>query len=293
MKLPSFSFYRTGTWAALAFLILFSGKCDKGIYEQPCGAPCKYGDRLIYVQTHGVKDPDRLDLILDSLGLRRRSDFNVEARYLRAPQLGLKWLGERKVEMSLSEYNKRLNADLELFTRERNYFYREVLYSEKALDGERKTLHKLRKALHIDLGEEGEVIGYVADLCSAYESGCEKAYPSIIPNHKFGIEVNAPEATRWNRDSVIEHFPFLEDYDVSFYGEGENGQARFYTDEKEGTVSFGIDLKKLSCIEIQELAFRLGSHRDIRGMKGGSALEMATPIGCSEKEVERRERPDL
>lgn len=273
------------TLAALTLLLFGAGKCNKRIYDEPCGAPCKYGKHLVYLQTNGIKDPERLELILDSLGFQRRSSYEVEPRYLIAKDLGIKWLGEKTRKMSLSEYNKRLNAGMELFNPERDYFYREILYSKEPLTGENERVYKLRKALHMDLGEKNDIIGYVADLCSAYQSGCEKAYPSILPVHKFGVEVRNPPATEWNRDSVFKHFPFMEEMDVRFSGKGKEA---FLTDKRERTVSFGIDLKGMSCPEIQELAYRLGSHPDLKGMKGGSALESATPVGCSKEEVKER-----
>lgn len=285
-----FSPINPGLWAILSFLLFFGGECDKKVYEEPCGAPCKYGEHMVFLQTNGVRDPDRLESILDSLGFQRRSDVKVEARYLIGREWGIKWLGERSETMTLSEYNKRMNAGIKLFDPTRDHFYREVLYSEKKLTGEEERLYKLRNALHMDLGERNDVIGYLADLCSAYEDGCEKAYPSIVPVHQFGVEVKNPPATEWNKDSAYEHFPFMERMEVSFY---KAGKEKFFTDETERTVSFGIELKGLSCTQIQELGYRLGSHPDIRGLKGGSALESATPIGCSEEEVKERERPDL
>ncbi len=277
----------------LSFFLLAGGNCDKKVYQQPCGSPCKYGDHLIYVQTTGLKDTARLQAILDSLGLQRKADFKVEARYLIANELGIKWLGERKEKMTLSEYNERLNADLELFAPGMDYFYREVLYSKEKLTGERETLTKLREALNMQVRSEDDIIGYVNDLCSAYQSGCEKPYPSIIPIHKFGVKAANPPATQWTRDSVLKNFPFMKDMDLSFYGTREKGGAKFYTNERERTVSFGIDLKGLSCQEIQKLGYKLGGHPDIRGMKGGAALPKATPIGCSKKEVKRRKEADL
>ncbi|MFB6258505.1 MAG: hypothetical protein ABEH38_07410 [Flavobacteriales bacterium] len=277
----------------MIFLLFFAGDCDDKIYQQPCGAPCKYGDHLIYLQTTGIRDSTRLENILDNLGLQRRSDFMVEPRYLISGKLGIKWLGEYQKEMTLNEYNNRLNANIELFAPERNYFYREILYSKKPLTGERQTLYKLREALNMDLRGKKDAIGYVGDLCSAYESGCEKAYPSIIPIHKFGVEVNNPAKTQWNKDSLYAHFPFMKEYNLKFYREWEKGSAKFYTDKERGTVSFGIDLRNLSCVKIQNLAIRLGTDSDIRGLKGGSALEMATPVGCSKEEVKRRRKPDL
>ncbi len=217
----------------------------------------------------------------------------MEPRYLISGDLGIKWLGEYKKEMTLSEYNERLNEGIELFSPKNNYFYREILYSEQKLDGERKVLYKLRKALHMDLGSKNDAIGYVGDLCSTYHDGCEKAFPSIIPIHKFGVEAKNPARSKWNVDSVHHHFPFMEEYEVSFYGQPQHGEARFYTDRKKGTVSFGLDLRSLSCIEIQNLAIELATHPDIRGIKGGSMLEMATPIDCGKEEVERRKKPDL
>lgn len=283
-----------GHLSAFALIFLLArGQCGNKIYEHPCGAPCKYGDHLIYLQTSGIRDPERLEKILDSLGLQRGGEFMVEPRYLVAGDLGIKWLGEYKKEMTLSEYNRRLNAELELFAPENRYFYREVLYSDQRLDGDRQILFKLRKALHMNLGNKDDAIGYVGDLCSAYDHGCEKAFPSIIPIHKFGVEAENRARTEWNIDSAYEHFPFLEEQDVSFYGQPQHGEARFYTDREDGTVTFGLDLRGLSCIEIQNLAINLGIHSRIEAIKGGSVLEMATPIGCEEQEVKRRKKPDL
>jgi hypothetical protein len=285
-----FSSLKPPSLAAFVFLLFFAGECDKKIYEEPCGAPCKYGKHMVFLRTNGVKDPDRLEDILDSLGFERRSNVKVEPRYLIGRKWGIDWLGERTRRMTLSEYNERLNAGIELFDPARDYFYREVLYSEKELTGDDERVHELMDALHMDLGERNDVIGYLADLCSAYEDGCEKAYPSVVPVHQFGVEVHNPTATEWNKDSAYDHFPFMERMEVSFY---KAGKEKFFTDETDRTVSFGIELRGLSCTEIQELGYRLGTHPDIRGLKGGSALESATPVGCSEEEVEERKRPDL
>lgn len=275
---------------AILFLLLSSETCQEGAYQQPCGAPCKYGEHLIYLQTEGIRSEERLERILDSLGLERNpSDFQVEAWYPR--KIG--WLGEKKKEMSLAEYNERLNGGIELFSSHRDHFFRELLYSEKPLTGERQTLYKLRKALHMELGDKNDAIGYVADLCASYDDGCEMAYPSIIPIHKFGVKVKNEARSRWNRDSALENLPFLKEYDVSFYGETEGGKGKFFTDEEEGSVSFGISPRKLSCREIQSLAFRFSRHPRTMGMEAASSLEMATPVGCEKEEVKRREKPDL
>lgn len=195
--------------------------------------------------------------------------------------------------MSLAEYNEQLNRGIEFFSPERDYFFREILYSEKPLTGKRQTVSKLRQALHMDLGDKGDAIGYVADLCASYDDGCEMAYPSIIPVHKFGVKVANPPGKEWNRDSAIKNLPFLEDHDVKFYGETQSGEGKFYTDPETGNVTFGIDPKNLSCKEIQGLAFQFAQDPKTLGLEAASSLEMATPVSCEKEEVKQREKPDL
>lgn len=278
----------------LISFFLFSGEgCEKGYYEEPCGAPCKYGDHLIYVQTHGIRSEKRLRAILDSFDLKRRSDFQLEPRYLIGRNIGITWLGEHKKEMTLTEYNLRMNKGVELFSKEMDYFYRELLYSEQELDGERQLLHKLREALNMDLGGENDAIGYLADLCSSYDDGCEMGYPSIVPVHDFAVEVKNPSGSDWSKDSAFKHFPFFREYQVHFRERSLDGDGHFRGNDRKGTVTMAFDLRDLSCVEVQSFAYEMGDHPLTVGMQGGSILDMATPVDCSWDEVERREKRDL